>query len=80
MTFLRKTLIALCLVSLTACQTIKVQGVEITKENQRWALLGAITAAVIAHQLKDDNDVRDEKCLRYLNVPTGKGDFICEVY
>ena len=75
---MRRTLIALSVLALTGCQTVRIQGVEITKENQRWALVGAIAATIVAHQLKDDNDERREKCARYVSVPVNKGPFICE--
>ena len=74
---MKQILMALCLVALTGCQTIRIQGVEVTKEQQVWAFAGLVAAGLIIHELADNDEPEVEKCAIFLPTPPGKGGFIC---
>ncbi len=67
------------LLMLPGCQTIKVQGVEITQKQQIFAAAVAVAGAiVIAHLADDDDGAGPDKCAKFVQVPPGKnGPNIC---
>lgn len=45
-----RAIIAACILALSGCETIRIQGVEITREDQiGWGLFLAVTGAAIYH-------------------------------
>lgn len=72
-----RAIIAVSILALSGCQTIRIQGVEITQSEQiGWGLFLAATGAAIYHLAQDDDETT-EKCAQFLSVPTGKGGTIC---
>ena len=75
---------ALCLV-LASCQTIRVQGVEITPETQFHTAVALMMVGTAIHVFAHENDRSEgstkRTCIKFVNVPTGKNAPLqCEVY
>jgi hypothetical protein len=58
---------------LSACQTIKVQGVEIDKEAQLWVTAATIGGAFLIADLASDDDAEKTKCKTLTSAPVEKG-------
>tara|TARA_R100001086_G_scaffold44914_1_gene19892 strand:+ start:1508 stop:1738 length:231 start_codon:yes stop_codon:yes gene_type:complete len=73
-----RAIIAASILVLSGCETIRVNGVEITREDQiGWGLFLAVTGAAIYHLAEDNDDEAQTKCAQFVSVPTGKGGSIC---
>lgn len=72
-----KAALAGVLLMLPACQTIKIQGVEIDRKQQILIAAVAVAAALVIADL-EGGDASPEKCAQFLSVPPGKdAPFIC---
>lgn len=70
---MKRITIALCALSLAGCQTVRIQGVEITEETQ--LVVGAITIAgaiALAQAADRDDGPGKPQCKTFISVPVGK--------
>lgn len=73
---MRSLLSALACTMLAGCETIRVQGVEITPERQFETAVTLMMIGTAIHVFAYERDADDSSgkrtCLRYLSVPPGK--------
>lgn len=76
---MKHLIIAASVTALASCQTVRVNGVEITPgEQAKWGLVAAALAGAIYYlEHKQAEDEAPQKCAQFVSVPTGKGGFIC---
>jgi len=80
---IKATTLALCAFALSGCQSVKINGYEITKETQIvGGVVGIALATAIAYAARDaDPEPEKLACKRYLAPPPGKGSVgaVCSI-